>query len=165
MLCFLYRWFVSRSTDLDKPIPTFLSRHRQRCPACREFSDFCTTLKPKAARDFKKLLEESQIPSLQRIPVKAEKPVNNRKRLFTVPSLSAAAVVLAVFVCLVWLTFFPVKEKDFQGISLSSLSLEKAALNLEDPYEKEYLELKRTIKSTADYLAACLDIQFGDSIE
>lgn len=166
MLCFLYRWFLSRSIDLDKPIPAFLSRHRQRCHSCQEFSDFCTALKPKAAHEFKNLLNDSSVSPHKRVPFQEKtKTVNTRKRLFSIPSLSAAAAVLVIFVCLVWLTFFPVEDKDFPDINLTSLSLKKAAMNLEDPYEKEYLELKRTVKSTADYLAACLDIRINNSIE
>ncbi|MBN2245979.1 MAG: hypothetical protein JW755_09050 [Candidatus Aminicenantes bacterium] len=166
MLCSLYRWYLSRSLDLGKSMPAYLIRHGLRCQACREFSDFCTMLKPKAADDFKNLLEESSLSSPHSISLQADnKPVNHRKRLFTVPSFSAAAVVLFIIAGLIWLTFFPLKEKDFPDINLSTLSLEKVAMNFEDPYEKEYLELKRTMKSTANYLAACLDIQIGDSIE
>jgi hypothetical protein len=166
MLCSLYRWYLSRSLDLDKPMPAFLARHGLRCRSCQEFTDFCTMLKPKAAGDFKNLLEESSLPSPQRISLQADKkPVDRRKQLFTVPSLSAAAVVFIIIASLIWLTFFPHKERDFPDVNLSNLSLEKVAMNFEDPYEKEYLELKRTMKSTADYLVACLDIQIGDSIE
>lgn len=166
MLCSLYKWYVSRSLDLGKSIPAFFSRHGLRCRACREYTDFCATLEPKAACDFKKLLQEPS-PALPQISTLQanKKPVRNGNKFFRFPALSAAAVILVIFVCLVWLTFFPVEEKEFPGINLSSLSLEKAAMNIEDPYEKEYLELKRTMKTTANYLAACLDVRIGDSIE
>lgn len=166
MLCSLYKWYVSRSLDLGKSIPAFLSRHGLRCQACREYSDFCATLEPRASRDFKNLLKESsRSPSQISTFQVNKKPVRTGNKFYKTPLLSAAAVVLVIFVCLVWLTFFPTKEKDFPIINLSSLSLEKTAINLEDPYEREYLELKRTIKTTAEYLAACLDVRFGDSIE
>lgn len=48
---------------------------------------------------------------------------------------------------------------------MSSFSLEKTAFTIEDPYEKEYIELKRTMKSTADFLEACLDVKIGDTTE
>ena len=142
MLCSLYRWYVSRSIDLGKPMPSFLSRHGLRCQSCREFTDFCTTLEPRATRDFKNLLEESTLVSPQITTLKVNKKfVRNGNTFFKAPSMSAAALVLVILVCLVWLTFFPIEEKEFPGINLSSFSLEKAAMNLEDPYEREYLEL------------------------
>lgn len=166
MLCSLYRWYVSRSIDLGKSIPAFLSRHGLRCQACREFSGFCRTLEPRAAHDFKNLLAESSPTSSQIFSLHVnKKPAQNGNKFFRAPLLSAAAAVLVIFISLVWLTFFSVEQKEFPGINLSSLSLEKAAMNLDDPYENEYLELKRTMKSTAEYLAACLDVRFGDSIE
>ena len=147
MLCSLYKWYVSRSIDLGKPLPAFLSRHGLRCQACREFTDFCTTFESRAARDFKNLHAEASplSPQLSSLHVH-KKPIRNRTSFFRAPLLSAAAVVLVIFVCMVWITFFPVEETEFPGINLSSFSLENAAMNLEDPYEREYLELKRTMK-------------------
>ena len=166
MLCFLYRWFVSREIDLGKPIPAFLSRHSLRCSSCLEYSDFCVALKPKAAHDFINLLKEASISLPQRITFRADLiPVKTGKKLFSIPYLSAAAAALVILVFLVWLTLFPAKQKNFPEINLFSFSLEKAVLNFEDPYEKEYLELKSTIKSTAFNLASCLDIKIGSTIE
>ena len=38
MLCFIYKWNISRALDTGKPLSRLTKRHLAGCESCREFS-------------------------------------------------------------------------------------------------------------------------------
>ncbi len=58
MFCSIYKWFISRSQDLEKPLAGPVGRHLHRCASCREYAEFCESLKNRSAQDIAGYLDD-----------------------------------------------------------------------------------------------------------
>jgi len=178
MFCSIHKLLISRAVDSKKQIPAFTKRHLGRCESCREFAQLCGSLKQRFTHDtaailkgYNKAIDQKVISALPKIKESRSKlsrhglvPNLFSKRIFLVPSLVAASLVLVISISILFLTLPRSKEVN----SLANISdifnrahpariLEKA----ESPLEKEYIELKETIESTAKFLVSRLDVRLG----
>jgi len=178
MFCSIHKLLISRAVDSKKQIPAFTKRHLGRCDSCQEFAQLCGFLKQRFATDtaavlkgYNKAIDQKVISALPEI--KESRSILSRpgqgfnlfsKRTFLVPSLVAASLVLVISISILFMTLPRSKEVN----SLANISdifnrahpariLEKA----ESPLEKEYIELKETIESTAKFLISRLDVRLG----
>jgi hypothetical protein len=172
MLCFIHKWNISRAFDSGKPLSHLTKRHLVGCETCREFSRLGDEMGRRLTWDAASLTKNAR-PGLGEkvrraidVQGKASAPSLLRpKRLWLRPVLAAALALAIVGVSLIWMVrsrpsrmpqLDPLFRLETQRASLMS-ALQKA----ESPYQQEILELKKTLKSTADYLAARFDIGLG----
>jgi hypothetical protein len=178
MFCSVYKWRVSQALDSGKSISGFLQKHLQRCDSCREYAEFCTSLKPEFAEYKKAILEDfnegvnkkimAAIPDKSEWRSGQDRKVSAHKftlrRTAFIPSLAAALAVLAVSISIVFFALPRAKQTPPIGqISalISAASPEDVLSKVESPLEKEYTELKRTFESTSKYLISSLDFRIG----
>jgi hypothetical protein len=168
MFCSIHKWFISRALDSGKQIPGPVDRHLRRCTSCQEFVQFCESLKHRCVQDkpdFLKIqnesLKEKILSSLDEAPTRS---VSARKPLL-VPILAAASLLLVISISIIWLTapdssqLLPVNQL-FES-NLAQTSIEDTLIKIESPLEEEIVELRETMKSTTEFLLACLDPNIG----
>jgi len=172
MLCFIHKWNISRAFDSGKPLARLTMRHLVRCETCREFSRLGEELGRRLTDDAA-LLTSGTRPGLEdRVRRAIDTPglasttyVSQPKRLRLRPVLAAAVAVAVVGVSLIWMVRsrparMPQLDPLFR-LETQRAYLVSALQRAESPYQEEILELKKTLKSTADYLAARFDIGLG----
>jgi len=178
MFCSIYKWKISQAMDQGKPISSNVKRHLAKCESCREYAEFCTSLKPKFIRDKQNMLEDfdegmkekimAAIPEKpERVSVTGKNPrwhLWPSRRPALIPSLAAAASVLVIVIGLLF--FILPRPKQTPPIGQISTLISAASpgdvlSKMESPLEKEYAELKRAFESTSKYLISSLDLRIG----
>jgi anti-sigma factor RsiW len=174
MLCFLYKWNISRALDTGKPLSRLTKRHLDGCESCREFSRLGREMERRLTEEVRSLLE-NQTPSVEEKVRKAiaevrtvpRVPRARPKALSFRPALAAALVLAVLGISVIWLArpqptgmprIAPLLELETRRSEVIS-TLQKA----ESPYQKEIQGLKRTLLSTADFLAARFQVGLGDN--
>ena len=180
MFCTVYKWLISQATDSGKPVSGFVKNHTRRCDSCREFARHCESLKPKFAQDKLTLLENADkaldkkiLTALaeERESMSEPQAVSRKfmaRRPALVPSLSAAFLVLAVSLIIIFIVIpYSKKTESFGRPSelVSAASPEVLLAKVESPLEKEYQALKKTFNSTTEYLRSVLDFQIGEKTD
>jgi predicted anti-sigma-YlaC factor YlaD len=173
MLCFIHKWTISRKLDTGKPVSPLTQRHLGHCEACREFQRLGDETARRLEADAATFLKEAR-PALND---RVRRALNDPGRPDTAPSISrvtglqlkpvlAAVALLAVLgVSLIWMvgsrpTGMPQLGPLLQ-LETGRANLVSALQRAESPYQQEILELKKTLQSTADYLAARFDTSLG----
>ncbi len=202
MFCVIYRWFISRSQDTQKPLPSMARRHLHHCSTCQAFHSATGVLSQKLEQDSAALLKENTIEDEQSLtlnekiiaaldreieknPIKpnrvftmAPRPstVSTRLSRVPVPLLAAAMLFLVLALGIGIQQFIPgiftgnksttelFKGLDSFGLSMnldvSPNTINSLADGVETPMQTEITELKKTVKSGADFLLSCLDVNF-----
>jgi hypothetical protein len=174
MLCFIHKWSISRAFDSGKPLAGLTRRHLARCESCREFSRLGEEMGRRLAKDAASLLSNSRpglderVRRIVREPALASIPYTSQpRRLWMKPVLAAAGALAVVGVSFFWIArprqagmprLDPLLNLETQRANLVS-TMQRA----ESPYHEEILKLKKTLMSTADYLAARFDIGLGEN--
>jgi hypothetical protein len=180
MFCTAYKWLISQAADSEKPISGFLKNHIHRCDSCREFAQRCESLKPKFAQDKHAILENTDGELNKKIISALSKERESlsgrqetvrkypvRKPVF-VASLASAFIVLAISLSIIFILIPRSKGTTSFGQPselVSVASPEVLLVKAESPLKKEYLELKKTLNTTTDYLRSVLDFQIGEQTE
>jgi hypothetical protein len=174
MLCFIHKWKISHALDTGKPLSRSTGRHLFACETCREFYRTGGEVGRRLSMDAASLLQEPR-PGLDARTrqttgeaAKAKSPLPSPSRRPQLRPVWAAALLLAaVGVSLIW-TFrtrpAPMPRLDpLLSLAGPRSYLESALRKAESPYDKELEGLKKTLRSTADYLAARFETGLGDS--
>ncbi len=180
MFCSIYKWMISQAVDSEKPIPGYVKHHTHRCDTCREFAQLCESLKPKFAQDKQVLLENydealnkkiiTALPRESR-PILDQQVMTRKlktRRPVLLPALSAAFLVLAVSISIIFLAVPRSENATSLGrISdlVSAASPEGVLMKVESPLEREYVELKQTLGSTTKFLLSSLNFRIGQQAE
>jgi hypothetical protein len=178
MFCSIYKWKISQAMDSGKPVSSNVKRHMVKCDSCREYAEFCSSLKPKFIQDKQYTLEDFDQGMNEKImaaiPEKAEMVSETGKkprlhlwpsrRPALIPSLAAAVFVLVIVIGLLF--FILPRPKQTPPIGQISTLISAASpgdvlSKVESPLEKEYTELKRAFESTSKYLISSLDLRIG----
>lgn len=180
MFCTFYKWLISQAADSGKPISGFVKNHAHRCDSCRKFAQLCESLKPEFAQDKHSILENSgealnkkiisalskERASLSGRQGTARKYLARKPAL--VPYLAAAFVVLAISLSIIFIVIPRARDTSSFGRPselVSAASPEVLLVKAESPLEKEYLELKKTLNTTTEYLRSVLDFHIGEQTE
>ena len=175
MKCSLHRWNISRALDSGEPLDSLTKLHLVHCEACREFLRVGEELGRRLADDADSLLRDERPALNDRVQRALDEPGRlastpplSRPKLWQLgPVLAAAALLVVVGLSIIW-----VARSRPAGMPLLHplLQLEAGRANLvsalqraESPYQKEISELRKTLKSTADYLAARFDTSLGEN--
>jgi len=176
MLCFIHKWKISRAFDSGKPLARRTKRHLAGCETCREFSRLGEEMGRRLTDDAASLLRDARPGLGEKVrraigePGLASGPsVLPPKRFRLSPVLAAAVALAVVGVSLIWMlrarpARMPQLDPLFK-LDGPRAFLESALQKAESPYQQEIQELKKTLKSTADYLAARFDIGLGGNAE
>lgn len=176
MLCFIHKWKISRAFDSGKPLARRTERHLAGCETCREFSRLGEEMGRRLTDDAASLLRDARPGLGEKVrraigePGLASGPSLLPPKRFRLSPVLAAAVALAVVgVSLIWMlrarpARMPQLDPLFK-LDGPRAFLESALQKAESPYQQEIQELKKTLKSTADYLAARFDIGLGGDAE
>jgi hypothetical protein len=173
MLCSIYKWQISRALDSRKPPSGLVKRHLRRCASCSEFFRLGEETGGRLAEDAAALLRAAD-PSLgkrvlssldvgERVKSPAPSPP---KSWGWRPVIAAAASLTLVSISLVLVLTshhakMPALDPAF-GIEAPGVYLEKAIEKAGSPYAAEIQGLKQTLKSKADAIQACLDVNLGE---
>jgi hypothetical protein len=173
MFCSIYKWYISRSLDSGKSLPTLVSRHIRRCASCRQFAQFSESLENRLVKEvpgfldgYDESLNGKILSTLARQP---EPKRATKRRPALIPVLAAASAVLVISIAIVWLSLpssgriTPLNQ--LAQLRISKASFENALVKIDSPYEEELTELKQTLKSTADFLLSRVDIKIGEREE
>ena len=174
MLCFIHKWNLSRAFDSGKPLDRRTKRHLVRCETCREFSRLGEEIGRRLYEDAASLARDAR-PGLgdkvrQALGEPGQTPsLSLPKRLRLRPVLAAAVALAVIGVSIIWMVRsrparMPQLDPLFR-LETQRAYLLSALQRAESPYQAEILELKKTLKSTADYLAARFDIGLGGDKE
>lgn len=171
MFCFIYKWLISRALDTGKGLSAAVHGHLHHCPNCRDFARLSEVLSRRLVQDAAALLQEKRETLDERVTAAlARKPkpsLPGRRTLVPLPAFATVLVVLAAAVGLILLTFSPAaKDNPIESLSefrLSGTSLPAIVSRVESPIEAEMHELRQSVKSAADFLVSCLDIEIGRS--
>lgn len=178
MFCSIYKWKISQAMDSGKTISHTVHKHMQRCDSCREYAEFCTSLKPRFTQDKKSIFGDldralnekilSSIPDVLRPAPEPGRRTSGQKfslrRPALIPSFAAALTVLAAVIGILFLVLPRTEQTPALGqISayVSAASPEEVLSRVESPLEKEYAELKRTFESTGRYLIQSFEFRLG----
>ena len=170
MLCFIYKWNISRAFDSGKPLGRLTNRHLAGCETCREFSRLGEEMGRRLTEGAASLTRDVRPGLGERVRRALEGPgkapsFSRPKRLQLRPVLAAAFAIAIVGVSIIWMvrsrpSRMPQLDPLFR-LKTQRAYLMSALQKAESPYQQEILELKKTLKSTADYLAARFDIGLG----
>ena len=173
MFCSIYKWYISLALDSGKPLGGLAGRHIRRCASCREFARFSESLENRCVKDvpgfldsYNEELDKKIISSLAAQPSPKSPP---RRKPALVPVLAAASALLIISIGIVWLVL-PSSNKitplnQLSQLGISRTSFENALVKIDSPFEEELVELKQTLKSTADFLLSRVDIKIGEREE
>ena len=174
MLCFLYKWNISRALDTEKPLSRLTERHLAGCESCREFSRLGREMEGRLTGEAASFLADPEPGIGEKVRQsiaglgRAASAHRARPRLLSLwPALAAALLLVAAGVSIIWIArprpagmprIDPLLALETGRADLLS-AMEKA----ESPYQKEIQGLKRTLQSTADFLAARFEVGLGNS--
>ena len=170
MICYLSKWFISNALDSRKEIPGFVQHHLRRCASCQDFVRFSQVLADKSAQDALSIIRETPDSVLEKIKPGPSQAVGEKnrpgKRRWLVPAVTTALAASFIFILILFRplqVLSPDSNQDlFQILGTSSLtrkSLQNLAVQVESPYDKEWLSLKSTIKSATNNLTSYLDLK------
>jgi hypothetical protein len=174
MLCFIHKWKISRAFDSDKPLARRTKRHLAGCETCREFSRLGEEMGRRLTDDAASLLGDARPGLGDKVRRAIQEPglasgpsLLPPKRLWLRPVLAAALTLVVIGVSLIWMvrsrpTGMPQLDPLLK-LKAPRAYLQIALQRAESPYQQEIQELKKTLKSTADYLAARFDIGLGEN--
>jgi hypothetical protein len=172
MKCSIHRWNISRAFDSGEPLGSLTRLHLVHCEACREFFRLAEDTGRRLTDDAALLLGDT-LPGLSErvrraIAAQEEAPSLSRPRSLRLkPVLAAAAALAAVGIGLLWIiSSRPAGMPPLDpilGHEAPRAFLESALQKVESPYQEEISELKKTLKSTTDYLVARFDIGLGEN--
>jgi len=180
MFCTVYKWLISQAADSGKPVSGFVKNHTRRCDSCREFAQLCESLKPKLAKDKQVILENTHEALNKKIILALSKErasLSGRKgtartylarKPALVASLAAAFVVLAISLSILFIVIPLARDTSSFGRPSELVSAASPGVLLvkaKSPLEKEYLELKKTLNTTTEYLRSVLDFHIGAQVE
>ena len=175
MFCSLNKWLLSRSLDKNKSLPASVQRHIHHCSACSDFADFSTSLKLRFDNDKNLIPQGNNHLLAERIKTSlstiSKKPVTthiSKPKTFFIPVFTAAATIFIIALSIFFLTI-PWGDRaetgmGSTGINLSTINFQDFISKIDSPYEEEFLELKNTMRSTADFLISCFDIKLENKI-
>ena len=185
MLCILHRWLISRSMNVDGPLPRRVIKHIHRCPACKSFHDHCRALAdhlPKEAdRQRPKVSAELHTEIIGKCygPVpKTEPPVRlemniRRRRWALPPAIAAGVVLLAILAIHLYHGAEPSRPESASGGRVAVVNPEPMGWlldgldagttayiedSLQGPLQEEINLLKQDGKAGAEFLLACLPL-------
>jgi hypothetical protein len=174
MLCFIYKWNISRTLDTRKPLSRRTKRHLAGCESCREFSRLGEEMDRRLADDAASLLGDvkSELGEKVRRAIgetgTASAPRLSRTGLRHLkPVLGTAAALAIIGAGFFWLVrtrpsgmppLEPLLKLEGQRSNLVSV-----IVKAESPYQEEIEGLKRAFLSTADFLAARFQVGLGEN--
>ena len=171
MLCFLYKWMISRSFDTRKPLSSSTKKHVRQCSSCRKLFDISRTLKETGIIDPGSLYSPSPQGLENKILAQLEEwPLPERKKSRSLILVSACSGALATILLFVFLTLKPfspspsmndILKGPFHDLFQSRPTVQAFVSQAENPYEKEMLGLKTAATSAAAYLKTSLESRFG----
>jgi hypothetical protein len=161
---------LSKSWDKNQTITGFLNRHLRRCASCREYARFLESLHHKFTQDTPNLLKTSPSALNERIISALDKDIKPKTtktaRPFMLPALAASLAALIIVAGLIFkITPFQKGEpvgSAFPRFDIPTAPVENFLQEMESPYEEEFLDLKETMKSTAEFLISRLDVNLGN---
>ncbi len=178
MFCSIYKWKISQAMDSGKSISSLMQRHLQKCNSCREYAEFCTSLKPKFTQDKQVILQDID-KSLNKKIMMAIREQNgpgtgalekspahkfSLRQPALIPSLAAVLTVLIISISIIFFVLPRSKQRpaiDQISTLLSAASPKDVLSRVESPLETEYAELKRAFESTSKYLISSFDLRIG----
>jgi len=172
MLCFIHKWNISRALDTGKPLSRRTKRHLAGCDTCREFSRLGEEMGRLLTDDAASLLEDVK-PGLGEKVRRAIGGTRTAPALhLSRPGLRHLRPVLgtAVALAVIGVSFFWLVRTRPAGmppidpllrIESQRANLVSAIQKAESPYHEEIQELKKTLLTAADFLAARFDIGLG----
>jgi hypothetical protein len=174
MICSVSKWFISNALDARKEIPSFIQRHLSQCPSCQDFVRLSQVLANKSAQDAISVILETPDSLLEKMKPKSlihQEPEHRHgrsRRLVPIVSTALAAFLIFAFVLFrPFQIFSPDSDEGPLQIprisALSRKSLQKLAVQIEAPYDKEWLSLKDTIASTVNQLTTYLDLKIDQN--
>ncbi len=173
MLCFVYKWLISRALDSGKKLPNLAARHLNRCQECRHFARLSESLASKltlAGAVFRQgnhhVLNEKIISALVTQPIPRSTP---KGRFLPIPAFAAALVTLAAVVGIILLQVIPLPApgpdksllNDLPRIAATKPPLQEIVGLIESPMETEMLGLEKSMKSALEHLLSCLNPTIG----
>jgi hypothetical protein len=185
MLCFLYKWLISRSRDLGKELPGAVNRHMERCRDCRDFARLSKTLQQRLPSDASTLLRKPEdnrresfknrifsaldsesFPAAHGRRTIDGRPVPKRRKRLPVPVLVPVMIVIGIVTASVVLVNPPSTIDPVNGGTslLSRLtppkvgneSFSKLVSPVESSIQAEMTQLGNSVKSAANHLLVCL---------
>lgn len=173
MKCSIHRWKISRALDCGNPLDSLTKHHVAHCEACREFLRLSEEMGRRLACDAAALLKNEKAGLNRRVEQTLDEPrraasipVFSRPKLLRLrPMLAAAAMLAVVGGSFIWLarsrpSGMPQLDPILQ-VETGRANLVNALQRAESPYQEEISELKKTLKSTADYLTARFNTSLG----
>ena len=175
MKCSFHKWNISRALDSGEPLGSLTKLHLVHCEACREFLRLTEDMGRRLADDASLLLGDARPALNDRVQQALDEPwrpastppLSRPKLLPLRPVLAAAALLAVVGVSLIWIARsrpagMPRLDPLLQ-LETGRANLVSALQRAESPYQEEISELKKTLKSTADYLASRFDTGLGEN--
>jgi hypothetical protein len=174
MICSLSKWFISRSFDLHRENPGFVQRHLRQCAVCQDFARFSQELAERSVQDACVIIQETPGSFLKKVKQEPSFSLESKSRPWLQRRLVlVVSTALATFLVLILILFRPIQvfspDSDngvlqiIRASSLSGPSLQKLAVQVESPYDKEWISLKNTIISAADHLTSYLDLKIDQT--
>ncbi|MCP5105644.1 MAG: hypothetical protein GY950_19815, partial [bacterium] len=152
-------------------MPRFVTRHINRCGACRDFAALSGSLSSRLVRDAEAILQGSNESLEERIiSALEEKPRVQRlprRHYLPLPALAAALVVVAAALGVIFQVIPFTTPGNSSEYNMSDLPrpvnvnnvLQNIAGRVESPIESEMASLEKTVKSAAEHLLTDLDIK------
>jgi hypothetical protein len=171
MLCFYYKWKVSRFLDQDQGISPGVSRHLARCRSCGDFYRASQLMAGRLAEEKAAMTNPvpgsvvaSILSSVDESSKRGSPPAKRRLRLM-LPAAAFSTLAIFVFVSYFWL-LAPSKKSITPGMQLPLLFLDKPqqevhglVQRIESPIQQEARQLKESFRSATSFLKSCLDIK------
>lgn len=169
MFCHIYKWLLSKAWDKNQTITGVLDRHLRRCASCREYARFLESLHHRFTQDTTDLLKTSPSALNERIISALDMDIKPKAaktvKPFMLPALAASLAALIIVAGLIF-KIAPFQRGEPVGLAfprfdIPTTSVENFLQEIESPYEEEFLDLKETMKSTAEFLISRLDVNLG----
>jgi len=173
MLCFIFKWKISRSHDLGIPLSGLFASHIDRCKECRDFSQSLKSLSDGLRGAVQESLEIPNLSLDKKIKtVLAAKPVAPKipRRGFR-PAYNLAAALVVIFVAaFIFIQIIPERTSEpgdpFAIELLGSLdatdALQDVVVGLESSFEMEISHLEQNLKSTVQSMVYALNPEISD---
>ncbi|MBD3415199.1 MAG: hypothetical protein GF421_12325 [Candidatus Aminicenantes bacterium] len=174
MKCYLTRWYVSRSLDSAKSIPSVLKPHLRKCPSCQHLRNSFQDIHKRAGQDAEAVLHQTSPLLTKKVKEKAfyeSLPEPKIKQRMSLVPVASAAVVL---VCIVmFMVFNPFKQSiskaerphppvlnTFFG---TGETLQDLTSQIGSHYETEWDSLKKAAQTASQYFIQKMDLNIDSS--
>ena len=168
MLCSLTKRMISRREDTGRPLPSGIERHLRQCQACREFDDFCASLRVKSGADFASPNRADAARDARILAaLKADDPrraVETSPQKF-VPVMAIVGLLAAVVTVSVWLATPRREPLPRLGAVINPeriTALRTQIVSIDSPMKKEKDALDDVLSATVKFLVSRLDPGFGE---